>query len=156
MMSYDEQVEMFKKTIPIGPKQAPELIDCLMEMVDVNEISLSNLPGFALQNAYFNATNCILNADLKLAPSDLSFVAYNVIRNDKRDKYISNSLENELLFVIFEKQTGYVSSNSDRLFLDLELVRGVSRREFDAEGDQFRSLIAHRAITYCEDKGLDC
>jgi len=152
---YDEQVQMFKGTIPIGPKPISELVELLETQVDLKKIALSDLPGHALQTAMLNATHCILNKDLQLKYDNMSFIAFQVIKNDKSRQYCSDVSQEKFIYVIFEKHTGYISSNSNRLFLELELARGVSQYEFDIEGDQFRSLLAHLTITYCKKHNIN-
>ena len=156
MMSYDEQVRMFKDSVMIGPKSVSELVEYLNVIVDVAELTSVDLPAHILQIAESNATKCILNDALQLDSSEMSISAYKVILSDKSKQYLgSEILDDDFIYVVFEEHTGYILSNSNRLFLDLEYARGVSQQEFDSEGDQFQSIIAHMAIDYCEQHGIE-
>ena len=48
----------------------------------------------------------------------------------------------EQVYFIIEAKTQYIFSNSNRLFLELELARGVTQEEFDQEALEFRSLLS--------------
>ncbi len=126
MYTYEEQVKLFKSLIPIGRKSTPELINIIKEKVDVIEISPLTLPhrGFAL--AQYNATHCILNSKLKLNPQDMEFHAFEVIENSKSKVYFNHGNSHEQIYFIIEAKTQYIFSNSNRLFLELELARGVT------------------------------
>jgi len=155
-MNYDEQVSMFKSAIPIGVKSTSELIELLKAKVDIKEITQNDLFGYTMKAAIFNANHCILNESLQISPNDMSFIIFRVIQNEKSILYYNDTPpEEKFVYAIFEIHTGYTTSNSNQLFLDLELARGVSQQEYDTEGDQFRSLISHLAISYCEKNGLD-
>lgn len=154
MINYDEQIRLFKNSIPIGPKTISELVNWLGEQVDIKKIPLNSLPGRTMQTAAFNACHCILNEHLQLNPDDMSFLAFQVVKNHKSSRYFNDKYKDDLIYVVLEENTGYISSNSNRLFLDLELNRGVSQHEFDNEGNEFRSLISHLAISYCEEHNM--
>lgn len=154
-MNYAEQVAMFKDSIPIGKKQTFELVDFLKNQVDVREIKLNDLPGNVAKMVIFNAVHCILNNDLQLNSKDMSFLVFQIIKNEKSYKYFTDKGQRgKFVYIVFEEHTGYISSNSNQLFLEFELARGVTQHEFDTEGNQFRSLISHLAIDYCEEKGI--
>lgn len=155
MINYNEQVRMFKSSIPIGPKTISELVDWLRKQVDIREMPLSALPGRTLQTAKYNASHCILNNHLQLNPDDMFFLAFEMIKNQKSSRYFDTIYDHNLIYVVLEEHTGYIFSNSNRLFLDLEFIRGVSQHEFDTEGDKFRSLLSHLAIAYCEEHHIE-
>jgi hypothetical protein len=154
-MNYHEQIKMFKKMIPIGVKNTSELINIMKTWVDVKEISLSDMYGYSMQSVIFNAEHCILNEDLQLSPNDMTFYAFEVIENKKSNKYYCDKHQvDKFLYVVFEERTGYVWSNSNLLFVKLELERGVSQNEYDTEGNLFRLVISHLAIAYCEENNI--
>lgn len=154
MMNYKKQVKLFKKIIPIGLKSVPELIDLLGRKADIKELKPETLPSHWLPIAMFNAAHSICNDELKLDPQDMIFRVFEVIRNEKSKLYFKNCDDDEMLTVIFEEHTGYVCTDSNRLFLELEYTRGVSKEEYDNEGMQFRSLLSHLATTYCEERDM--
>lgn len=149
-MNYNEQVQMFKSRIPIGLKSSAELIEYLKQKAEIKEILPSDLPGKIMQTAVDNASHCILNENLQLKADDMSFLVFQVIQGKNSSPYYSDiSQDEDFIYVIFERSTGYITSNSNQLFLELELARGVTQHEYDTEGSQFRSLISHLAIAYC-------
>jgi len=54
--------------------------------------------------------------------------------------------EDPFLYVVFEKHTGYFSSNSDHLSAELMFTRGVSKNEIDTNGLLFKSLVTGLAF----------
>ncbi|HBC93183.1 MAG TPA: hypothetical protein DCZ10_09885 [Pelotomaculum sp.] len=155
-MNYNEQVRMFKHLIPIGPKSISELVEMLEAKADIKEIAPNELPGYARQTAIYNASHCILNEDLQVKPDNMLLLAFQIIQNEKSSYYYSDDIMgDDFIYVVFEKHTEYMWSNSQKLFLELELARGVSQHEFDTEGILFRSLVAHLASDYCLKNGIE-
>lgn len=100
-----------------------------------------------------NASHCICNDELKLAPNNMIFRAFEVIRNEKSVPYLTDYPRGSV-YTIFEERTVYISSDSNKLFRELEFARGVSKEEYDKEGMQFRCLISHLAIAYDEEHNI--
>lgn len=154
-MNYNNQIRMFKKMIPIGVKKTSELINFLKTSIDVKEIALNDIPGYAKHSIVYNATHSILNEELQLNPDEMIFFAFLIIKNQRSDKYFQDKYQFEnSIYVVFEERTGYIWSNNNRLFVELELERGISQQEFDTEGILFRSLLSHLAILYCDDNNI--
>lgn len=151
--NYKTHVQMFKEFVPIGPKRICELVELLKGHVDIIQIESHDLPGHVVQSAYYNAAHSALNAVLRFLPDNMSFLMFQVVQNDKSKRYFAElTQDTKTIYVIFENNTGYITSNSDLLFIELELARGVSQEDYDAEGIQFRSIISHLAIAYSENK----
>lgn len=154
-MDFKEQIKRFKGIIPIGPRDVSEQIEVLKTKVDIKELALNDLPCQLLKTAMYNATHCILNRNLNVLPEHMLFVAFQVIASKKSCLYLDvNNLNECLIYVIFEKHTGYIMSNNNQLFLDMELARGVSQYEYDTEGEEFRSLVSHLANACQDNIGL--
>ncbi len=145
LMTYYEQVKKFKKMIPIGVKSTSELIDFLKSKVDVEEISFDDFPYYNLQMLTNNAVHCIQNMELQIKPEDMLFRIFRVIKNEKSDKYCEANSK-DFMFVVIEEHTKYICSNSNRLFVEIDLASGISQDEYNNEGLLFRSLISHMAI----------
>jgi hypothetical protein len=114
------------------------------------EISLEELPAHLAASAVYNASHCILNDHLRTSPGEMSFLVFEIVRNEKSKGYFLDQPDCGHVYAILEELTGYIWSNSNRLFLELEFVRGVSQEEIDTEGNQFRSIISHLAMDYCD------
>lgn len=84
----------------------------------------------------------------------MTFHIFQVEKNAKSNKYYNDDFCEKFVYIIFEEHTGYIFSNSNQLFLELEVAQGVSQTEFDHEGIQFRSILAHLAMDYCEKHGI--
>jgi hypothetical protein len=149
-MNYNEQVHMFKDMIPIGPRSVADLVMLLRKQIELVELSLNDLPVSVSMNIAYNATHCILNDDLRLRPEDMSFIAFKLKRNEKSIGYFLNQTDGDDIYIAFEENTGYIWSNCNRLFIEQEFARGVSQYEIETEGNQFRNLVSHLAMNYCE------
>lgn len=150
-MNYDEQVQTFKGIIPIGQLPVSELIKLLRNQVDIMAIPIHTLPTHTMNFLCFNAVHCILNETLQIKTEDLSFQIFHIAENDKSTCYYrSMPSMDKPVYVVFEEHTGYISSNSNQLFIELELAQGVSQCEYDTEGNRFRTLISHLAIALSE------
>jgi hypothetical protein len=151
MLTYREQVEVFKDLVPVGPRSVRDLIGSLRRQIDMTEIPLDGLPGRLAEQERVNAYHCIYNEEQRLGPEDMRFRSFLVTRNEKSGRYFRGiDGRFDFLYVVFEDLTGYISSNDSRLFLELEFARGVSRQQIDGEGPQFRSLLGHLAMHFEE------
>ena len=151
---YDKLVKMFKDKIPVGVKTLAQVIDVLKAKVDTEEIKVIDLDvddilTTEVKVAAFNAYHCMDNTNLQIKPEDMSFFVFKIVRNEKSKPYydkMPEDIKHEGIYVILEEHTGYILSNSNSLFVELEVERGVSQHEIDTDGDQFKSLIFHLAI----------
>ncbi len=154
-MNYNEQIRMFKKKISVGVKKTSELINIFKAKADIKEILLNDIPGYTKNSIIYNVKHSMLNEYLQLNPNEMIFFAFLMIKNQKSEKYFCDKYQFEkFIYVVFEEHTGYVWSNNNRLFVELELERGVSQQEFYTEGILFRSLLSHIAILYCDDNNI--
>lgn len=49
--------------------------------------------------------------------------------------------QDDRIYVVFEKGTGYIRSNNNKLLLELFLERGVSQYDFDNDTNWLRSYL---------------
>lgn len=142
-IEYEMQKRMYKHLIPIGEKSFEEIVSFLKSKVDVRELSVKTFPPEVLNIATYNAENCILNNEHRLSAQEMCFSLFQVIKSKKSlDYYPDNEV---FVYVIIEKHIKYIMSNSDKLFLELELFKGVTEKEYETEGLQFRSLLSYLA-----------
>ena len=149
MMNYREQVQLFKDLVPIGPRSTSALIKQLKGQVDTSNLSLEELPVYLADMIVFNACHCLQNDGIHLQAESMSFLVFEVMRNEKSRRYFLEKTDEERVYAVFEEHSGFIWSNSNHLFLEMEFARGVSRQEIDEEGLEFRCLISHLAIDYC-------
>ena len=109
----------------------------------MKELSLNMFPPDILNIASYNAANCILNNESRLNIQEMRFALFQVIKNRKSLEYYPD--DENFVYVIIEKHIKYIMSNSDKLFLELELFKGVTKEEYETEGLQFRSLLSRLA-----------
>jgi len=146
----EDQRKKLKDIIPVGVKSTTELIEALKLKFDVTEITATDLDSFAglMDSIVFNACNCILNEDLQLKPESMLFIIFRIELNDKSMYYFENRQfkEDPFLYIVFEKHTGYFSSNSEHLATELAFTQGVSENEIDTNGLLFKSLVVGLAL----------
>lgn len=137
MNNRDFLLKKYKHKIIPGEKSVEELIDYLKGKVDIVEIATSELIPSIFQYIKFNVVNCMRNHDLNLTASDLNLLAYKLIKNNNNTSYyqefkhISNDYEYDIIYVVFEKRTGYINSNCNKLLLELFIEQGISQYDYD-------------------------
>jgi hypothetical protein len=142
--NHDELIRRFKGFVPVGPTPIQELVKLLGEQVNIKGIAPSELPGQAMPVAMYNAYHCIFNQELQLTPDRMLFYVFQILRDKKSSRYYaSEDVIDDFIYVIFEKHTGYIWSNSQWLFLELVFAKGVSQHELATEGLQFLSLFSY-------------
>lgn len=118
----------------ISPKkEISELVEWLRERVDVTENSLSDFPKYYASRIPYNAIHCLQNQEIKAGPDDLEFLCYRLEKTPRNEAYnqVLPAIHQEFIYVVMEKKTGYILSNSNKLFLELSLLQGVTQEDID-------------------------
>ena len=112
-----------------------ELADYFISILDVEKIALAEVPERFLA---YNFENAYVNQD-KIPLEGGSWHAYKVLHNEKSELYYRESLvqHSPYLWFICEEKTGYFTSNSQLLFLEMELKQGLSREDYENETMDF-------------------
>lgn len=96
-----------------------------------------------LQSETYNMIHACMNENLKLTEKELNFSIYKIIRNEASELYFSEekgqyAKQNnrkqpgeKLLLVFVEHKSGYFSTNSSKLFLELTIDIGVTQEDID-------------------------
>lgn len=117
-------MEDFKQIIS-PPKKIDDLIVWLRKNTIVTEIDLSSFSKPFLISLFNNAVNAITNQKSMANKEDLEFVCFKV--EDRKYEYVLEVTHEEFIYVIIERKTGYILSNSNRLYLELVLTLGVTQ-----------------------------
>ncbi len=74
-----------------------------------------------------------LNQESKAGPDNLEFLCYKLEKTPRNEAYnqVLPAIHQEFIYVVMEKKTGYILSNSNKLFLELSLLQGVSQTDID-------------------------
>ena len=151
MKSYEEQVKAFKDIVPIGVKRVPELIELLKRQVDLKEVTAEDLQYLEADTAKYNASCYIDSRGLQLKPEEMSFIYFQVIENEKSAHYDNVYPESGYIYIIIEEHSGYLTTNSNWLSIEIDFARGISQHDLDTEGVPFQSLIA--GLAFAEEEG---
>ena len=81
----------------------------------------------------YNAVNAITNQRVQADQNELEFVCYKLekVADNKKYNYALRTSHGSFVYVIFEKKTGYILSNSSRLHLELVLAQGVTQEDIN-------------------------
>ena len=118
---------------------AAELADYFISILDVEKIALAEVPERFLA---YNFENAYVNQD-KIPLEGGSWHAYKVLHNEKSELYYRESLvqHSPYLWFICEEKTGYFTSNSQLLFLEMNLKHGLSIEDYENENGWFFSYL---------------
>lgn len=132
----DYVLKKYEYKITPGEKSVEELIDFLKGKVDIAESAITELFKSIFEHIIQNAVHGILNQK-NLTANELNFIVYKVLKNNRSNSYyqshvrIVDHCEDATIYVVFEKRTGSIYSNNNKLFLELSIERGVSQYDFD-------------------------
>ena len=118
---------------------ASELAEFFTSVLDVEKITLAEVPERFLA---YNFENAYVNQD-KIPLEGGSWHAYKVLHNEKSELYYRESLvqHSPYLWFICEEKTGYFTSNSQLLFLEMKLKHGLSIEDYENENGWFFSYL---------------
>lgn len=114
-------------------KDCVELLKWLQKRYSVTELELTDFSKSFVAHLEYNAVHAITNQKMMIEPDRLQFVCCkieSVICNDGYN-HILNSTGEEFTYVIIEKNTGYILSNSNKIQLELVIERGVTKEDLD-------------------------
>lgn len=151
-LDYDELLHTYRGVLVVGRKNTDELFDWLRGMVTVEPIAPHEIGRAGLSCAVENAVRSPEGERLKLAAQNARFAAVRVVRDACSRAYYdvfdrTNTRAYPDIYVLIERATGHIDCNSNELFMELELARGVAQRDLDERTQALRSylvLLAHR------------
>lgn len=140
MNNIDILVKKYKHKITPGEKSVEKLIDFLKGKVDIEEIAITELMQSIIQSITYNVIHSLRNQELNLTAGELIFFAYKLSKSNKNSPYyqldfanLSKDPEKDMIYVVFEKKTGVIHSNCNKLLKELFIEQGVSQYDYDNE-----------------------
>ena len=119
-----------------------EIIERLKEQYDAVEIPLAEVPSMRMHR--YNAINLPANEALRLAEEQLKFSAIKIPITDKSSLYTAKDYVSvvgmdgkEFIYLVYEDQLRYHYSNSNRLFLEIAVSRGISEADIENETENY-------------------
>ena len=112
-------------------KTVQELKKWLAGEADVESISLSEFTGLFRRLLVYNVKNALYNRTRQVKENEMKFCAYKLLRTEKNQPYNKalNAVHEPFVYVVLEEETGYICSNSAKLYLQLRIEQGVSAED---------------------------
>ena len=127
-----------------------EMATALHELIDVVEISFPELSLRNQQYIIFNTLHSQKNELLGLREDELNIHVYKLIENPKNNAYYNSDYYKMFpetgfngIFLILEEQTLCIFSNCNKLFLEVILIQGINRYDYDEETDRFKVYFSY-------------
>lgn len=132
-----------------------EIVDKIKQQYDAVEIPLSDVPSMRMHR--YNAVNLPANEALGLTEEQLEFKAVKIPIANKSLQYTTKDYVSvvgidgkEFIYLIFEERVRYHYSNSNRLFLEVAVSRGIPESDIENETEDYldylfcvKCLLAH-------------
>ena len=119
-----------------------EIIERLKEQYDAVEIPLAEVPSMRMHR--YNALNLPSNEALRVTEEQLQFSAIKIPITDKSSLYTSKDFVpvvgldgKEFIYLVYEEQLRYHYSNSNRLFLEIAVSRGIPEADIESETENY-------------------
>lgn len=119
-----------------------EIIERLKEQYDAVEIPLAEIPSMRMHR--YNAVNLPSNEALRLTEEQLKFSAIKIPITDKSSLYTTKDYipvvgidGKEFIYLVYEEQLRYHYSNSNRLFLEIAVSRGIPEADIESETENY-------------------
>lgn len=119
-----------------------EIVERLKEQYDAVEIPLVEVPSMRMHR--YNALNLPANEALRLTEEQLKFSAIKIPVTDKSSLYTAKNFVpvvgldgKEFIYLVYEDQVRYHYSNSNRLFLEVVIARGIPEADIENETENY-------------------
>lgn len=130
-------MEQYRPLIPKQPVPLYTVIEQLTEKLHATEIEHGEIPGLKMH--LFNAVHLPRNEELQLTQDQLEIKAIKIPITRQTEAYVkrdfvpisSDTGEENYIYLAYETQVGYCYSNSNRLFLETKLMRGIEQKELE-------------------------
>ncbi|RTR35340.1 hypothetical protein EKG37_05535 [Robertmurraya yapensis] len=142
-MDHDEYKAYLKQQYSheIRPLQSVnDVISAFQKKLDIAETELSESEAIFLKMTIPNYINAHKNNPIKSNLDNLNFISYGVVRNEKSDHYYNHmriSSGNERILVIIESQLNAITSNCEKLKVDMLIERGIDTSHVNQETPEF-------------------
>ena len=143
MNRLQELKEKYGDLVKHPEKKTEDVINYLISKVDFIPQKNDFMGNIFQKILIKNITSCILNKTLKLEENDLDIQIVTIIENKKSKEYYLKMDDKEQIYVIFEKNTGYIESNCNLLFLELSIERGIQVDDYNSENDFCKAYLSY-------------
>ena len=139
MKQIEKLIALYKPQVITQHKDISDLCSWLIGHLDIEEFPFTEFSNSFINQLNFSAVNAITNQKLKLTAEQFQFVSYRLLPTEKNRAYNAalKSTGEKYIYVIFERNTGYISTNSAQLQLELSVEQGVSQYDYDNDTDMF-------------------
>lgn len=128
--------------VPMG-----EIVGRLIKQYDAEQFAADDVPS--LQMHRFNAFHLPINDSLKLTMDQLQIQAIKIPIGQKTLKYTEKDFvskaseegDEEYIYLAYEEQVRYHYSNSNMLFLEVALAKGITQKEIDQNTLEYRDYM---------------
>ena len=133
-----EKTNKYVPQIICPRKSSEEFLAHLQNKIRCTQSDVPDRNSFFMKTITFNVLNCILNVE-ELTEDELEFVRYLVEHNEDTEHYYEEMLSRVVpaiykpIYVLFEKKTGYITSNSQMLLLELFIEQGIDEEDLESE-----------------------
>ena len=135
-------VRMHPNVIVRGSVPYSEIVERLKEQYDAVEIPLAEIPSMRMHR--YNAVNLPSNETLRVTEEQLQFSAIKIPITDKSSLYTAKDFVpvvgldgKEFIYLVYEEQLRYHYSNSNRLFLEIAVSRGIPEADIESETENY-------------------
>ena len=119
-----------------------EIVERLKEQYGAVEFPLAEVPSMRMHR--YNAVNLPSNEALRVTEEQLQFSAIKIPITDKSSLYTAKDFVpvvgldgKEFIYLVYEEQLRYHYSNSNRLFLEVAISRGVPEADIENETENY-------------------
>ena len=132
------KINQFVPNIIKPRKSSEEFLSHLQNKVKCTQSDVPDRNSFFMKTITFNVLNCILNVE-GLTENNLEFEYYLVEHNEETEHYYEEIISRQVpafyepIYVLFEKKTGYITSNSQMLLLELFIEQGIDEEDLESE-----------------------
>lgn len=122
-------------------KSLAEVEDYLKQRFDMKNVSLEEEDPIFLHIAKLNCLHSLKNQKLNLNIDEFTFVAYEILQNKKSEDDYKLSREclgkDTKIFVLIEKNTEEITSNWEKLKIELIIERGICQYHCEKETPEY-------------------
>lgn len=137
MERFENLLATYKTQIIPRRKDFFELQNWIVQNLDVEEMPLTDFSNAFIKQLILSAKNAITNSECQLSESQFQFISYRLKKTAKNCIYnadLRNS-GNTFIYIIVERNTGFISTNNAKLHLELTVEQGISQIDYDSNSD---------------------
>lgn len=140
--------EQYEWLVPTQPVSFSKVIEEIVKKFDAQTMESSEIPNIWMHQ--FNAVHLPKNEDLQLTSDRLQIHAIKIVVRDSWGPYTKKDFRPLLcedgrtyIYLAYEENTEYCYSNSNRLFLEVKLMQGISQKDIDMRNEEYMTFISY-------------